>query len=150
MSDQVLWTGSPAMFRNHPLGFIGMWAVIFASAVAGLAIGWQTGFFAAIALAVVFSAPASLALLSWWFKKIGTVLTVTESRVILRKGILSRSTSEVRHTDVRNIQVDQTFLQRLLGTGRVCISSAGQDDIEIDVRGIAEPDEIARLIRERQ
>lgn len=150
MADQVLWTGSPAMFRNHPLGFVFLWMVLVACVLAGFVVGWQTGFLAAMALAVVFSIPAGLTLLSWWIQKIGTVLTVTESRIIERRGILSRSTNEIRHVDVRNIQVDQSFLQRLLGTGRIRISSAGQDDIEIDVRGISDPEEIATIIRDRQ
>ncbi len=77
-------------------------------------------------------------------------LTLTDERTILRKGLLSKRTNEVRHEDVRNIQVTQSFVQRMLGVGRIAISSAGQDTIEIDMDGVRDPQAIANLIRVRQ
>ena len=73
-------------------------------------------------------------------------LTITTKRTIITRGILSKSTSEVMHDDIRNIQTHQTFLQRILDVGYMAISSAGQSDVEIAVKGIPDPDGIKDLI----
>ena len=50
-----------------------------------------------------------------------TTLTITDDRTIYREGLISRDTSEVQHDDVRNIQLDQSFGQRLLGVGGIVV-----------------------------
>ena len=82
----------------------------------------------------------------WWLKCKGTTLTVTNDRTRLRKGILSKSITEVWHRDVRNVQLHQTFFQRITGVGTIGVSSAGQNEIEIKVRGIPDPDQVKTLI----
>ena len=89
-------------------------------------------------------------LLYWWFKSLYVTLTVTNRRTILRKGLFSKSTSEVAHDDVRNIQIDQSMVQRLLNIGDLLISSAGQDTIEIKARAIHDPERVASIVREHQ
>src|SRR5690606_12359584 len=53
-----------------------------------------------------------------------TRLTVTNKRTLLRRGVLQKTTREVRHADVHLLKVDQSFLDRLLKIGRVSVSSA--------------------------
>lgn len=79
-----------------------------------------------------------------------TSLTVTDDRTIYQEGIISRETSEVQHDDVRNIQLDQSFIQRLLGVGDVGISSSGQDDLEIVAKRLPNPGKIIDCIRKNQ
>jgi len=61
----------------------------------------------------------------WMLLSQFTTLTVTDDLTIYQEGFVSRETSEVQHNDVRNIQLDQSFVQRLLGIGGVSISSSG-------------------------
>ena len=84
----------------------------------------------------------------WWIRNLGTTLTVTSMRTTLRKGLLSKSTSEVYHKDVRNVQVIQTAMQRLFDVGTIKISSAGQADFEIAVEGIHKPNRVKHIIDE--
>ena len=111
----------PAMFRNRPVEFVVN--CILCIAVVGF---------------VLF--------LIWWLKCKGTTLTVTSDRTRLRKGILSKSVTEVWHQDVRHVQLNQPFFQRIFGVGTVGISSAGQSEIEIKVSGIPDPDRVKALI----
>lgn len=147
--EQTLTQLHPSMLRRHPFQFTGSVLLLLAG-LAGVAYGlmqpqwWIVGLAGAVAL---FGAGV---LLVWWLKVKSTTLTVTSERTILRKGILSRNTTEVRHDDVRNLQVNQTFLERMLGVGDLAISSAGQDDLEIDIDGVRNPEQIASYIRERQ
>ncbi|MCO8120909.1 PH domain-containing protein [Stieleria sp. TO1_6] len=79
-----------------------------------------------------------------------TTLTVTSDRTIFQKGLIARETSEVQHDDVRNIQLDQTFLQRMLGVGGIGISSSGQDDLEVVAKRLPHPEHIIDRIRQNQ
>ena len=86
----------------------------------------------------------------WMLLSQFTTLTVTDDRTIYQEGFVSRETSEVQHNDVRNIQLDQSFVQRLLGIGGVSISSSGQDNLEIVANRLPNPKRIIELIRANQ
>ena len=122
MTESTLYQSHPSMFRNNPIGFI---LSILLIAVYGLGL---------------------LILLFWWLKVLGTTLIVTDERVTLRKGILSKHTNEVYHTDIRNVQIKQGILQRMFGVGTIGISSAGQGAIEIEVAGLPTPQKIKDII----
>lgn len=119
--DEALYSSSPAMFRSHP--------ILFVIAVASIAIG-----IGAIILPL------------WWWSCRSVRLTVTRQKTILRKGILSLHLNEVRHADVRNVQLRQSFFQRILNVGTVAISSSGQAGVEIEVNGIPDPMRVKELI----
>ncbi len=119
--EQVLYESHPAMFGNHPVGFV--LSVILCAAGIGLII-----------------------LLIWYLRCLGTTLTVTNEQTTLRRGILSKYTTDIFHENVRNIIVQQSFFQRVFGVGYVGISSAGQSDIEIEVSGIPDPERVKEII----
>jgi uncharacterized membrane protein YdbT with pleckstrin-like domain len=121
MEETVLYHSHPAMFKNRPFAFI----LCLILSLVGIGL-------------IIF--------LIWWIKTKGTELTVTNERVSLRKGILSRFTNDVYLTDVRNVQIYQSFGQRIFGVGSVAISSAGNEGIEIQVSGLPDPDKIKSII----
>jgi uncharacterized membrane protein YdbT with pleckstrin-like domain len=86
----------------------------------------------------------------WMLMSQFTTLTITDDRTIYQKGVISRETSEVQHDDVRNIQLDQSFMQRLLNVGGIGISSSGQDDLEIVAPRLSNPAQIIDCIRKNQ
>ena len=85
-----------------------------------------------------------------WLRVCATRLIITSRRTTLKKGILEKATNEVRHSDVRNVRVTQGFVDRLFGVGTLELSSTGQSDVEIAVKGLPNPQEIADLIREHR
>lgn len=85
-----------------------------------------------------------------WLRVRATRLIVTTQRTTLQTGILDKATNEVRHADVRNVLVTQGFMQRLFGVGAIELSSAGQSDVEIIVKGIPDPQRIAEVIRQHR
>ncbi len=119
--EVTLYDENPSMFRNRPVEFIV--TVVLCLILVGFVIFFM-----------------------WWLRCKGTQLTITSERTRLRKGILSKSITEVWHQDVRNVQLNQTFFQRLLGVGSLGISSAGQAGLEISVSGIPDPDRVKELI----
>jgi uncharacterized membrane protein YdbT with pleckstrin-like domain len=121
MTEEILYEAHPSMFRNHPLAFV------LTCLLSLVGVGLIIFFF-------------------WWLDSIGTTLTVTNDRITLRKGVLSKSLIEVWHRDVRNVQLYQSFGQRILGVGKLGISSAGQGGVEIEVAGIPDPEKVKSLI----
>ncbi len=119
--EETLYKESPSMFRNHPVGYV--LTLVLCLVGVGIPI-----------------------LIVWYVRSRSTVLTVTNMRTSLHRGWLSRAVSEVWHGDVRNVQMHQTAAQRVLGTGRISISSAGQGGIEIDVNGMPNPYRVKDVI----
>jgi len=60
-----------------------------------------------------------------YFRWIRTVYAVTSRRVIIQRGILGRNFDEIPVTQVRGVDVRQTFGERILGYGTIRVSSEG-------------------------
>lgn len=86
----------------------------------------------------------------WMMRSKFTTLTITDNRTIFQEGVISRQMSEVQHSDVRNLQLVQSFIQRLLNVGGVGISSSGQDELEIVANRLSHPEQIIDCIRKNQ
>jgi membrane protein YdbS with pleckstrin-like domain len=127
------------MFRNRPIAFIVGWLFLLIGTFS-LANGQREVLWPVVLVAALF--------LLWWLRCRTTTLTITPRVIELRRGLLARSTNEVRHQDVRNIRVTQTLGQRVFGVGSVAVSTAGQADIEIEVSGIPHPVRVRQIIND--
>ncbi len=141
----------PVVFRRHLVGLL-LWILVIAGGLfllvgeASLGLPPMVGTVVAlggIALALGF-------ILKWFIESRVVSLTLTNERIIYRTGLITRRTSEVRHADVRNIRINRNLFERLLGFGDMSVSSAGQDDMEIEIHDVPDPESIAQFIRDRQ
>ncbi len=148
-SEEILKVLHPSMFRQHPMKFLGLWLLVIAGTVGSLvALSYGRPIVAAIGGAAATAGGVLLAY--WWVYVMATALTISTRRTELRHGIIQKQTSDVQHDDVRNLQVDQSMTDRLLGVGTLMISSSGQDDLEIVAVGFRDPEGIADIIRQNQ
>jgi len=86
-------------------------------------------------------------LLVRYFRWIRTVYAVTSRRVIIQKGIFSKDFDEIPVTQVRGVDVHQSFGQRILGYGTVRVSSEGGSSLgNEDWKGIPKPFRFQKLI----
>lgn len=115
---------SPAMFRNHPLIFLGCVVLI---AAFGLGI---------------------LLLLYWYVKARSVRLTITGDAIHLSRGILSKAQTDIDARDVRTVQVRQSFWQRVFSVGTIEIYTTG-DSPEISLEGMPDPNRVRDHIRAR-
>lgn len=147
--EQVLYSGQPS--PRASIAFFARWGTlalvpgILASVLA--ANGW----------------PTLLSLGDWWV--ISAVLVVmviirntvvrrsmrfmvTTQRIIVRRGILSRTAQTTALARVQNITVRQTIGQRMLGVGDVEFDTAGGDPHDADFRfvGVADPNHVVRTV----
>lgn len=136
----------PAFWRGAPFLSLGM--ALFPLLLWG-GLNWLTELSTSVLLKVLLVSGALcwIPLVIWWLVVTrGATLEITNKRTIQRKGLFSRATSEVLHDHVRNIQVDQSFVERVLQVGTVGISSSGQDGIEVQVRNLPNPRKIRSVI----
>ena len=57
--------------------------------------------------------------------KISTEFAVTSKRVIVKKGLISRTTIELNHNKVESINVHQSILGRIFGFGTLVVNGTG-------------------------
>ncbi|MEX2579195.1 MAG: PH domain-containing protein [Verrucomicrobiales bacterium] len=143
----------PAVFRRHLLGFL-LCLLLVAGGGAGIWFGLALlgspeglGILAGSGLAILIGL---FFIVKWIIVSRTTKLTLTSERILYRHGIFNHRTSEVRYTDVRNIALDLSLRERLLGYGDLSVSSAGQDDMEIVIHDIPNPEKVVEKIRRSQ
>jgi len=137
-----------SMFRAHPLLISFLFLVFIGGAIFGDVIAAGTlGLGLPLAIAVW-----ALALIAggwlgvWKFLTYGETLEITNKRSVLHLGILRKNTSEVVHDNIRNVQVDQSFWNRIWNVGTMGISSSAQSGVEINAKNIPKPHHVRKVI----
>lgn len=120
MADNVLYQNSPPMFRNNPLLFL-----LFVVLILAFGLG--------------------LILLLWWYVvSKSKSLTITDEELRYEVGILNKQRSEIRLSSIRSVRINQSFWQRIFGTGDLDIFTAG-DNPEVTSKGMPDPGRIREL-----
>ena len=90
--------------------------------------------------------PLIVALVKRW----SLLLIIYNDRIELTKGFLSKHVKEIFITDIRTIDIKQSFLQRILGFGDVRIATAGTAEYEDEMPGMPDPGKIRTIILQRR
>lgn len=136
----------PSLVRCHPVSTVMLILVPIAVGVVLPVVGVVVLPVALIAAGAV-AAVCWISLLVWWIRfSLARSLEITNKRTVRHLGILSRSTTEVLHDHIRNIQITQTFGQRMFGVGSIGISSAADTDLEIEMHGLPDPYGVRKVI----
>lgn len=73
--------------------------------------------------------------------------TVTGDIIQSYHGLIAREVRAIRLEDLRNINVKQTFLHRIIGIGDIEFSSAGSSGVEVVFKGVSRPMAVMRKIQ---
>lgn len=145
-SEQRLLYVRPAMFRARPARF-SLFLLLALAGLGGAGYFLTAGNDPTLAIACgVGSLVGIVPLVLWKIASLAASLEITSRRTVLNRGLFSKTTTEVRHEDIKNFQVDQTFQQRIFNVGTIGISSSGQDDIEIKVNDVPKPYRVREII----
>ena len=90
-----------------------------------------------------------LPLIAWvvaFIKSKSEKLTITEDRILFQKGILRKDQIEIPKDQVKQVNVSQSFFDRMLGVGAIAITTGG-DMSEIIIGGFYKPEKIKNLCR---
>jgi uncharacterized membrane protein YdbT with pleckstrin-like domain len=93
---------------------------------------------------------AALVILLWWSVRpflfwLTTRYVVTNRRVLMRKGVLSRNGRDVPLTRINDVSFNRTVVERLFGSGTLVIESAG-DRGQVALGDVPHVEEVQREI----
>ncbi len=147
-TDELLWSGLPSNWF-----YAGRWFLLVLLIAASVASFWldlkdwkpwdMVVHFLPLAIALVLILWISVARATRRYQ-------VTNNRVIVEFGIVSKSSNEIRVQDIRSINVKRQGFSGLLGIGNVEFSSAATDDADVIFWRIAGADQVRDLVRKLQ
>ena len=105
----------------------------------------KSGWIAIAAIAVMV-----VVLIGGWLKRIFTSYTITNKRLYIRRGVISRREQQTLLTRVQNVNTSQSVLERLLQVGTVDFDTAAGDDYDFQFAGVANPQEVVQAVHGAQ
>lgn len=134
------WRSMPAFHAKGVLGAVVLGAV--AGLISALADGHVQVAWVIVAVLVVFVVNLATGL----SKRLQTTYTITDQRLTIERGLMTRELYETRLERVQNVSLRQSLLERALGVGTVDFDTAGGAQYEFAFRGVAEPRRIVRTV----
>jgi uncharacterized membrane protein YdbT with pleckstrin-like domain len=138
--------GEQVIFEGHPswraiLGFYlkGLLVAVILGVIAKLLDGNATAF-------VVVLAVLALTVLIGFVKRVATTYTITNRRLNIKRGIVSREIQETRLERVQNVNYRQSAYQRVMQIGDVDFDTAATDDYNFVFAGVADPGEVVHRV----
>ncbi len=147
--EKILWQGHPSW--RAQLSFFLVWipVALLPVIVAGLLRAndldtglayWQWLFISLLLAALVVAYD--------FLKRYATFYMVSDHRLRVRRGILSRREQTARFERVQNVSISQSLLDRMLRVGAVEFETAGTDSSDSSFRfaGIGNPQQLVRIV----
>jgi uncharacterized membrane protein YdbT with pleckstrin-like domain len=144
--EQVLYEGHPswrAILDFYIKGILATAAICLLVAVGTNLFGDETKTGLVTIIAVV---GVALTILVGFVKRVATSYTITNRRLHIKRGIVSRTIQETRLERVQNVNYTQTVLQRLLQIGNVDFDTAAGDDYNFVFSGVADPADVVHMV----
>ncbi|HSC04533.1 MAG TPA: PH domain-containing protein [Solirubrobacteraceae bacterium] len=144
--EQVFFHGHPSWRSMLAFYVRGVLVAVLAGVIAGIVtritgrsvdVPWVS-----VAVLVVF-----VVVLAWGLiRRIATTYTITNRRLTIRSGLLSRELHECRLERVQNVNTRQHLLERMLGIGTVDFDTAAGAAYDFSFRGVEDPGGIVRTV----
>jgi uncharacterized membrane protein YdbT with pleckstrin-like domain len=142
-----LHPGEQLIFEGHP-----SWRAILGFYLKGVVIAVVAAFVAKIAGAgsgtvfLIVLVILGLTILIGFLKRVSTTYTITDRRLNIKRGIVSREVQETRLERVQNVNYQQSLYQRVMQIGDVDFDTAATDDYNFIFAGVADPDEVVHRV----
>ena len=145
-SEEIFFHGHPS-WRSLGLFYVkGLVLVLLAGVIAGIvtrisASHVQAGWVSA-AVVVVFLG----LLIIGQIRRIATTYSITDQRLTIQTGILSRDVPQTRLERIQNVNSRQSVFERVLRIGTVQFDTAGEAQFDFAFRGVGDPHGIVRTV----
>jgi len=139
--------GEQVIFQGHP-----SWRAILGFYMKGIAIAALVGAIAALfdvgggTVFLIVLAIVALTVLVGFVKRVATTYTITDRRLNIKRGIVSREIQETRLERVQNVNYRQSVYQRVMQIGDVDFDTAAGDDYDFVFSGVADPGEVVESV----
>jgi uncharacterized membrane protein YdbT with pleckstrin-like domain len=139
--------GEQVIFSGHP-----SWRAILGFYLKGILVAAAAGVVAKVAgagdgtvfLAVL--AAIGLTVLAGFVKRVATTYTITDRRLNIKRGIVSREVQETRLERVQNVNYRQSVYQRLMQIGDVDFDTAADGEYDFVFTGVADPEQVVESV----
>ena len=84
------------------------------------------------------------------YRRYSWAYSIDNETIESREGLIARKVRSVRIRDLRNINVNQTLMQRILRVGSVEFSSSAGSDVEVAFFGVSHPMQVKALAQRLQ
>ncbi len=141
-----LQSGEKVIYQGHP-----SWRAILGFYLKGALVGAAAGVLAALikttGLGVAtFVIVLAVTILVGFIKRVATVYTITDRRLNIKIGIVSRKVQETRLQRVQNVNFNQGVYERLMQIGDVEFTTAGTDESNFVFAGVAQPEQVVQNV----
>src|SRR5262245_33728971 len=145
-----LHPGEQIVFEGRPV-----WRSILSFYITGLigavVIGVIVALIASTAIGViVFLALFAIVVLVGFIRRITTRYTITNQRLRIERGLLSKHVQQTRIERVQNVNTNQTLVSRILRVGTVDFDTAGTDDSDFTFIGVGSPHAVVDAVDRAQ
>lgn len=144
--EVVFFHGHPSWLSLVALLIKGVFAATAAGVIAGIAtasaaghvqVGWVV-----VAVLVIFLVLIGFAQI----RRIQTTYSITNRRLTIETGILSRELHQTRLERVQNVNSTQSLAERIVRIGTVDFDTAGEAEYQFAFRGVRDPRGIVRTV----
>jgi uncharacterized membrane protein YdbT with pleckstrin-like domain len=144
--EQVFFHGHPSWRGILSFYFRGLLLAILAGVIAGVvtAIAGSSVNIPIVAAAVV--VVFAFVLVAGFIKRFFTKYTITNRRLTIETGILSKEMHQTRLERVQNVNTTQTVMDRILRVGRVDFDTAAESGFNFAFIAVASPHQIVKVV----
>jgi uncharacterized membrane protein YdbT with pleckstrin-like domain len=139
--------GERVIFEGHP-----SWRAILGFYLKGILIAALAGLVAKLfgagggTVFLVVLVTIGLSVLIGFIKRVATAYTITDRRLNIKRGIVSREVQETRLERVQNVNYRQSVYQRIMQIGDVDFDTAATDDYNFVFAGVADPSDVVHRV----
>jgi uncharacterized membrane protein YdbT with pleckstrin-like domain len=141
--EEIVFEGRPVWRAILSFYITGLIAAIVVGVIVGLIVSAALG-------VVVWLVLFALVVLVGFVRRVSTRYTITNQRLRIERGLLSKHIQQTRIERVQNVNTSQTFVSRILRVGTVDFDTAGTDDSDFTFMGVGSPHRVVEAIDRAQ
>jgi uncharacterized membrane protein YdbT with pleckstrin-like domain len=142
----IFFNGHPSWLSMAGLFGRGLLAAVVAGVVAGVISALSAGQVQVGWVMIAVLAVFVLLLAIGQIQRLQTSYSITNQRLTIETGILSRRLRQTRLERIQNVNASQSFAERILRIGTVDFDTAGEADYDFSFRGVGDPRGIVRTV----
>ena len=141
--EQIIFSGRPS-WRSTLQFYLG--GLVLAAIAGGIALAVKDSSIGAAVGGAVFV----IVLVVGYLKRLGTHYVVSNERLHIRRGLISKHIQETRLERVQNVNTNQSVIERILQIGTVDFDTAGSGDSDFAFKGVGQPEKVVAAVDRAQ
>jgi uncharacterized membrane protein YdbT with pleckstrin-like domain len=146
--EQILYEGHPSWRAILDFYLKGIAATAVIALIVAIVTGMGDGGPDEGLVTIIALVGVALTILIGFIKRVATSYTITNRRLHIKRGIVSRTIQETRLERVQNVNYTQSVIQRVLQIGNVDFDTAAGDDYNFVFSGVADPGDVVHMVDE--